>query len=65
MKLSKKEDQSVNVSVLLRKGNKIIRELKGGSDLKEKRRLGKQGSASGMGRDRREFQRVRKMKRNT
>jgi hypothetical protein len=50
MKLKKKEDQSVDASVLLRTGNKIIMGVKGGRDLggREEREGKKRGAGSGM-----------------
>jgi hypothetical protein len=39
----KEEDQSVDVSVLLRRGNKISREIKGGRYLGGKEKGGKKG----------------------
>ena len=40
MKLKKKEDQSVDASVLLRRGNKIIKGSRGWEELGRKRRGG-------------------------
>jgi hypothetical protein len=40
MKLKRKEDQSVNASVLLRRGNSIIKESRGWEGLGRKRRVG-------------------------
>jgi hypothetical protein len=52
MKLKKKEDQSVNASVLLRRGNKIIIGGRGRESL---------GTGLGVGEDEEEVQRVRKL----
>ena len=65
MKLKKKENESVYASILLRRGNKIItedrgRKVPGGREVRE----GKKGAGSGIGRDRRQVQRVRKSNRN-
>jgi hypothetical protein len=56
MKLKRKEDQRVETSVLLRKGNKIVNGSRGWEDLGRKRRG--EGEESGMG----DVQRVRKLK---
>ena len=40
MKLKRKEDQRVTVSVMLRRGNKIIKESRGWEELGRKRRGG-------------------------
>jgi hypothetical protein len=59
MMLKKKEDQCVDASVLLRRGNKIIRGSGvGGEGLGRGR--GKRGEESGIGGDRGNVQRVRK-----
>ena len=42
MKLKKKEDQSVDASVLLRRGNKIIKGSRGWEGLGRKRRQGEE-----------------------
>jgi hypothetical protein len=67
MELKKKEDQSVDASILHRRGNKIItrgREKEGPG--KEKGGGGKKrGTESRVGRDKREVQRVRKLNRGT
>ena len=55
MKL-KKEGESVDASVLLRRGDKISRELEGRRDWE-----GKGGAGSGVGGDRGEVQRIRKL----
>jgi hypothetical protein len=51
MKLKKKEDQSVDVSVLLRRGHNIIREGRGW-DGRNRGGGAKKGAESGMGGDR-------------
>ena len=52
MKLKKKEDQSVDASVLLRRGNKIFTGGRGWEGLGRKRGAGKErGPGSGMGGD--------------
>jgi hypothetical protein len=68
MKLNKKEDQSVYALILLRRGNKTVT---GGigreGPQRERRGREKKGcvwAGSGMERDRKEVQRVRKMNRN-
>jgi hypothetical protein len=43
MKLKRKEDQSMGVTVLLRRGNKIIKGSRGWEGLGRKRRGGKKG----------------------
>ena len=43
MKLKRKEDQRVDASVLLRRGNKIIKGSRGWEGLGRKRRGGKKG----------------------
>ena len=61
-KLKRMEDQKVNASVLLRRGNNIIkrsRELEGHGMKKG----GKRGAESGMGGDGGDVQRVRKLNR--
>jgi hypothetical protein len=68
MKPKKKEDQNVNASVLLRRRKKILtggigREGSGRESGREQGRAGKWGAGSGMGRDRREVGRVRKLNR--
>jgi len=66
MKLNKREDQGVDASILLRRGNKIIMGGRGREGpWRERGGRGKGGAGSGMGRDRRAVQRVRKMNRNT
>ena len=63
MKLKKKEDQSVDASILLRRGKIITggigREVTG----RERRGGEKKGARSSMGRDRREVERARKIMR--
>jgi hypothetical protein len=61
MKLNKKEDQNVDTSNPLRRGNKIIAGGKGwdGSEWE-----GVRDTRPGMGRDRKEFQRTRRTNRN-
>ena len=55
--LNKKEDQSVDTSILLRRGNKIIT---GGTGIKgSQRERGRIGEGSGMGRDRRKVEKAR------
>jgi hypothetical protein len=65
MDLKKKEDQSVDASILHRRGNKLITQGRGrkrpGRQIKGE---GKRGTGSGIRRDRREVQRVRKSNRN-
>ena len=65
MKLKKKEDQSVDASVLLRRGNNIIKGSRHLEGLGRKRRGGgkKRGEESGMGGDGGDVQRVRKLNR--
>jgi hypothetical protein len=63
MKL-KKEDQRVDASVLLRRGNKIITGGRGWERLgRKKRGGGGKGTGSGMGEDKGNVQRVRKLNR--
>jgi hypothetical protein len=64
-KLKKKEDQSVNASILLRRWNKIIMEgrVRKGTR-RERGGRGERGAGLGMERHRREVQRVRKLNRN-
>jgi hypothetical protein len=65
MELKKKEEQSVNASILHRRGNKIItggRE-RGGPE-RERGEERKKWAGSGIGRDRGEVHRVRKSNRN-
>ena len=58
MNLKRKENQRVDVSVLLRRGNKIIMRGRGREGPgRERGGGGKRGAGSGMGRDRREVQR--------
>jgi hypothetical protein len=56
----------LDASILHRRGNKIIRGARGREESgREKGKGGKKrGAGSGMGRDRREFQSLRKMNRN-
>ena len=66
MKL-KKEDQNVDASVLLGKGknnNGRQRQRERGALEGDRRRMVEREAESGMGRDRRELQRVRKLNRN-
>jgi hypothetical protein len=57
----KKEDQSMDASILHRRGNKIITVGRGkGNQGGREEGKGKRGAGSGIGRDRREVQRVRK-----
>jgi hypothetical protein len=64
MKLNKKEGQSMDASIPLRKGIKIITGSRGRA-LGGRGKGGKRGGASpGMGRDRREVQRYRRIHRN-
>jgi hypothetical protein len=65
IKLKRKKDQSVGASVLLRRGNTIIKGSKGWERLERKRREGdeKEGEESGMRGDRGEVQNVRKLNR--
>jgi hypothetical protein len=65
MKLKRKEEQRVDASVLLRRGNKIIKG-RGWEGLGKKRgegREGKRGAESGMGGGGGDVQRVRKLNR--
>ena len=68
MKLKKKEDQSVDASVLLRRGNKTIledgmREIDlGGSE--ERERSGQKGARSGVGGNSKDVQRVTNLNRS-
>jgi hypothetical protein len=67
MERKKKEDQSLHVSILHRRGNKIItggRGREGGSWRKREGRGKKNRGRAGIGRNRREVQRVRKHNRN-
>ena len=66
MKLKKKEDQSVDVSILHRKGNKIITGGPGreGPQRERGRGVEKGETGSGMRMDKREVQRARKLNRN-
>ena len=59
MKLKKKEEQSVGTLVLLKMGNKIIM----GGRVRERRWGRERGTGSGVGGDRGEVQRVRKLTR--
>jgi hypothetical protein len=64
MKLKKKDDQSVDAYVLLRRGNKIIMGGRGLEGLGRKTGKGereKGGAGSGVGVDRGDVQRVRKL----
>jgi hypothetical protein len=64
MKLKRKENQRVDASILLRRGNKIIKGSRGQEGLGRKRRgEGKRGEESGMGGDGGDEQRVRKLNR--
>ena len=65
MKLKKKENQSENASVLLRKGTKINTGGRGWEGLGRKRgHRGERGAGSGMGGDGGEEQRVGKLNRS-
>jgi hypothetical protein len=65
IKLNKKEDQNVDSSTTLRRGNKIITGGRGREGPGRKRGEGGESEAeSGMERYRREIQRVGKMNRN-
>jgi hypothetical protein len=65
MKLNKKEGQSVDVSVSLRRGSKIMTHNRGREGPECERGRGEEvGIESSMGGDRREVQRVRKMNRS-
>jgi hypothetical protein len=66
MKFKRKKDQGVDASVLLRRGNKIIKGSRGWEGLweEEKRRRGKRGEESDMGGDAGDVQRVRKLNRS-
>jgi hypothetical protein len=59
----KKEDQSVDASVLLRKGKKMIMEGKGREGYGRERGGGERGAGSGVGGDKGEVQRVIKLNR--
>jgi hypothetical protein len=63
MKLKRKEDQSVDASVLLRRRNNIIKKSRGWKGLGRKRGRGGEieQAESGMGGDRDDRQRVRKL----
>jgi hypothetical protein len=62
MQLKKKEDQNVVTSILHKMGNKIITEGKGREGTgRERGGRVKRGAGSGMGRDKREVQRVGKL----
>jgi hypothetical protein len=64
MKLKRKEDQIVDVSVLLRRLNKIIKGREGGRDSEgRKEGEGKRGEESGMGGGGGDVQRVSKFNR--
>jgi hypothetical protein len=65
MKLKRKEDKSVDASVLLIRGNKIIKGNRGWEELGIKRRegRGKRGEESGMGGDGEDVQRIKKLNR--
>jgi hypothetical protein len=65
MKLKKKKDKSVDASVLLRRGNKIITGSRGWEGLGRKREeeRTKGGAGSGMGEDMVDLQRVKKLNR--
>jgi hypothetical protein len=67
MNFKKKEDQSVHDSILYIAGNEIITGVRGREGGREgkKRERGKREAGTGMGRDRREVQRVRKLNRST
>jgi hypothetical protein len=64
MQLKKKEDQSVDTSILYRMGNKIITEARGREGGKEGGGEEKGEAETGIGRGRREVQRIRKLNRN-
>ena len=65
MKLKRKEDQRVDASVLLRRGNKIIKRSRGWEVLvRKKRGKLKRGEEPGMGGDEGYVQRVRKLNRS-
>jgi hypothetical protein len=61
----KKEDQSVDASILHRRGNKIITGCRGREGPRREREQGgkKRRAGSGIGRNGREVQRVRKLNR--
>jgi hypothetical protein len=64
MKLKEKEDQRVDVSVLLRRGYKIIMGGRGREGLgRERERGGDKGGRVRCGRDKGDVQRVRKLNR--
>jgi hypothetical protein len=64
MKLKKKQDQSVDVSVLLRRGNKIITGVRGWEEFGRNRGgRGKRGIGSGAGGERVDGRQVRKLNR--
>jgi hypothetical protein len=63
-KLKKKKDPSIDASVLLRRGNKIIMVLEGRTNLGGRQEVeGKRGTVSYEGGDWGEVQRVRKLNR--
>jgi hypothetical protein len=64
MELKKKEEQRVDISVLLRRGNKIITGVRKGGNLRGIEGKGERGAGLGMGRNSREVCRVRKMNQN-
>ena len=65
MKLKRKEDQRVDASVLLRKGNKIIKGNRGWEGLgRRKKGRGEKGVESGIREDGRDVQRIRKLNRD-
>ena len=64
-KLNKKEGPSKDASIPLRRGNKIVMGGRGKKELGGRgEREGNRGAGSGMGRDRREGQRARRMSEN-
>ena len=66
MQLKTKEDQSVDASILHRTGNKIITGSRGREEpgMERGEGGGRGWAETGIGRDRREVQRIRKLNRN-
>ena len=64
MQLKKKVDQSVDASILHRKGNKIILGARRSEERGRERRGANKGIGTGIRRDRTEIQRIRMLTRN-
>ena len=65
MEFKKKKEQNVDASILHRTGNKTITGGRGREGPgREREEGGKREAGSGVGRDRREVQRVKKLNRN-